>query len=141
MFPFSFDILGKVNNTKIFPTLSHYNETDKEESKVTTVKFAPSLISVREACRLYAMGKDKVITKSFLYSLIFDAFSYVLLIRSNKLDNGEQIIQVIQSFNALYLTKIIVLGSEKINGHDAIKLRISLTKIMSNLSLMPYKKI
>jgi hypothetical protein len=65
----------------------------------------------------------------------------VLLIRSNKLDNGEQIIQVIQSFNALYLTKIIVLGSEKINGHDAIKLRISLTKIMSNLSLMPYKKI
>ena len=141
LFPYTFDMLGKVNNSSLCPILSHCNETDKEETKVTTVNFAPGLVSVREITRPHATGKDKVTAKSFSYSPVFDAFSYMLLIRSKKLDNGEEIVQVIQPFNTPYLAKISVLGREKINDRDAIKISISLTKIMSDLSLKPYKKM
>lgn len=141
LFPYTFSMTGQVNRSSLAPVMMHCDETDKEETLVTTVNYKPGMVSVKEISRPHSTGKDTTTTKSFAYTPVFDAFSSMLLIRSHKLDQGDSICQVIHPFKSPYLAKITVLGREKINGKDAIKLNIDLTKIDKQLQLKPYKKM
>lgn len=140
-FPYRFDMSGKIQRNTLLPQLVHCNETDKEETLVTTVKFRGNDVHVDEISRPHATGKDTTKKKDFSYTPVFDAFSSMLLIRSHSLDQGEAITQVIHPFKTPYLATIVVLGREKIHGRDAIKLNIALEKIQSDLSLKPYAKM
>lgn len=141
LFPYTFSMTGQVQKSSLAPLMMHCDETDKEETLVTTVNYKPGMVSVKEISRPHATGKDTTTTKSFAYTPVFDAFSSMLLIRSHALEQGDTICQVIHPFKSPYLAKITVLGREKINGKDAIKLNIDLTKIDKNLNLKPYKKM
>ena len=75
-------------------------------------------------------------------SPIFDIFSAMLFIRSQKLDNGDAITQVIQPFDSPYLLKVKVAGREVHNGRNTIKLTVGMRKIdRKTLELKPYKKL
>lgn len=141
LFPYRFDMQGKIQRTSLAPLLMHCNETDAEETQVTTVLYKPGKVDVKEISRPHATGVDSTKNTSFAYTPVFDAFSLMLFIRSQALKQGEQIVQVIHPFKTPYLAKIKVLGRENINGRAAIKMSIELTKITSKRELTPYKKM
>ena len=141
LFPYRFDMMGKIHRTSLAPLLAHCNETDGEETQVTTVKFQSGKVDVTEIKRPHATGKDSTSHKTFSYTPVFDAFSSMLFIRSQSLNQGDEIVQVIHPFKTPYLAKIKVLGRENIQGRAAIKMSIELTKITSTLTLQPYKKM
>lgn len=141
LFPYKFDMSGKINRTSLQPISMHCNETDKEETQVTTVQYKPGQVTVNEISRPHSTGKDEIKNVTFAFAPVFDAFSVMLLIRSHDLATGDNITQVIHPFKTPYLAKITVLGREKMNGKDAIKLNVQMTKIMKDLSLKPYKKM
>ena len=141
LFPYKFDMSGKINRTSLQPISMHCNETDKEETQVTTVQYKPGQVTVNEISRPHSTGKDEIKNVNFAFSPVFDAFSVMFLIRSHELAIGDDITQVIHPFKSPYLAKITVLGREKMNGKDAIKLNVQMTKIMKDLSLKPYKKM
>ena len=140
-FPYRFDMSGKVQRKTLLPQLVHCNETDKEETLVTTVKFHGSDVRVTEISRPHATRRDTTKHKDFSYAPVFDAFSSMLLIRSNELKQGESLTQVIHPFKTPYLATIQVVGREKMHGRDAIKLNIALEKIQADMSLKPYSKM
>jgi len=141
LFPYKFDMSGKINRSSLRPISMHCNETDKEETQVTNVQYRPGSLTVKEISRPHDSGKDEIKNINFAFSPVYDAFSVMLLIRSHELATGDKITQVIHPFKTPYLAKITVLGREKINGKDAIKLNVQMTKIMKDLSLKPYKKM
>lgn len=141
LFPYKFDMSGKINRISLQPISMHCNETDKEETQVTSVQYSAGNVAVKEISRPHETGKDEIKNVNFAFSPVFDAFSVMLLIRSHELATGDIITQVIHPFKSPYLAKITVLGREKINGKDAIKLNVQMTKIMKDLSLKPYKKM
>jgi Protein of unknown function (DUF3108) len=141
LFPYRFDMEGKIQRSSLAPQFMHCNETDKEETQVTTVRYHPGKVNVTEISRPHATGKDTTKNVSFAYAPVFDAFSSMLFIRSQALKQGDQIVQVIHPFKTPYLAKIQVLGRENVNGRAAIKMSIELTKITSTLELKPYKKM
>ena len=141
LFPYRFDMQGKIQRSSLAPLLMHCNETDGEETQVTTVTYKPGKVDVTEISRPHSTGKDTTDNKTFSYAPVFDAFSSMLFIRSQPLNQGDRIVQVIHPFKTPYLAKIEVLGRENINGQAAIKMSIELTKITSSLALKPYKKM
>ena len=141
LFPYRFDMTGKVHRTNLSPQLVHCNETDDKETLVTTVKFQANQVRVTEVCRPHSTGVDSTTNKDFSYTPVFDAFSAMLFIRSHKLADGDSLSQVLHPFKSPYLATVRVLGREKIHGKDAIKLSIGLEKIKSDLSLKPYAKM
>jgi len=141
LFPYRFDMTGKVHRTTLSPMLVHCNETDDKETLVTTVKFQANQVRVTEISRPHSTGVDTTSNKDFSYTPVFDAFSAMLFIRSHKLADGDSISQVLHPFKSPYLATIRVLGREKIHGKDAIKLSIGLERIKADLSLKPYAKM
>jgi len=141
LFPYRFDMTGKVQRLTLSPLLVHCNETDKEETLVTTVKFQGKDVHVTEISRPHATGRDRTKQKDFSHTPVFDAFSVMLFIRSHDLNQGDTITQVIHPFKTPYLANIQVMGRGKLNGKDAIKLKIQLEKIKSDLTLVPYTKM
>jgi len=140
-FPYRFDMTGKVQRRDFAPLLMHCNETDKTETLVTTVQFDPRSVRVKEISRPHSTGTDKTTTKSFSYAPVFDAFSIMLFMRSQSLNTGDTITQVIHPFKSPYLANVSVIGREKMHGKDAIKLSIALEKIKPDLTLKPYSKM
>jgi hypothetical protein len=140
-FPYRFDMSGRVQRKTLQPQVVHCNETDKEETLVTHVKFQGNDIRVTEISRPHATGRDTTKQKDFSYAPVFDAFSVMLLIRSHALKQGESLTQVIHPFKTPYLATIRVVAREKMHGQDAIKLNIALAKIQSDMSLKPYAKM
>lgn len=140
-FPYRFDMSGRVQRKTLLPQVVHCNETDKEETLVTHVKFQGNDVQVTEISRPHATGRDATKHKDFSYAPVFDAFSVMLLIRSHALKQGESLTQVIHPFKTPYLATIRVVGREKMHGQDAIKLNIALEKIQSDMSLKPYAKM
>ncbi len=141
LFPYSFDMQGQINKSDLSPVLMHCSETDKNETQVTTVRYFPGMVNVKEISRPHSTGVDQTMSRTFAFAPVFDAFTSMLHIRSQALKQGDEIVLVIHPFAAPYLAKIQVLGREKINGNNAIKLNINLTKINKDLSLKPYTKM
>lgn len=141
LFPYRFDMTGKVQRNNLSPLLVHCNETDDKETVVTNVQFQANQVRVKEIARPHSTGVDKTSNKDFSYTPVFDAFSAMLFIRSHELAAGDSISQVIHPLKSPYIATIHVLGREKINGKDAIKLSIGMEKIKSDLTLKPYTKM
>jgi hypothetical protein len=141
LFPYRFDMTGKVHRSQLSPMLVHCNETDDKETLVTTVRFQANQVRVTEISRPHRTGVDTTAHRNFSYTPVFDAFSIMLFIRSHQLANGDSLSQVLHPFKSPYLATIHVLGREKVHGKDAIKLSIGLEKIKPDLSLKPYAKM
>ena len=141
LFPYSFDMQGQVNKIDLSPLLMHCSETDKKETQVTTVRYFPGVVNVKEVSRPHSTGVDETMNRTFAFAPVFDAFTSMLHIRSQALKQGDEMVLVIHPFAAPYLAKIQVIGREKINGNDAIKLNIELTKINKDFTLKPYTKM
>lgn len=142
LFPYQNHFWSELDPVSFRPRFFHAVETDKKETVTTTVRHFPGRVESREITAITKTGKTKQTDKVFSFAPVFDVFSAMLHVRSQKLDTGDHITLVIHPFDTPYLLRVKVLGREVHNGRDAIRLTLGMRKIdRKTRELLPYKKL
>ncbi|MGL4398933.1 MAG: DUF3108 domain-containing protein [Luteolibacter sp.] len=142
LFPYQTNFWSEIDTATLRPQLFHASETDDQEKIDTTVRYFPTHVENRETSTLLKTGKTTRTYRTFHFAPIFDIFSAMLHVRSQKLDAGDKITLVVRPFGTSYLLKVHVLGRERHQGRDAIRLSVGMQKIdRKSLELLPYKKL
>lgn len=142
LFPYQTHFWSELAPTSLRPRFFHAVETDERETVTTTVRHFPDRVESREVNMALKTGKSKLTERVFTYSPVFDIFSAMLHVRSQKLDAGDQIVLVIHPFDNPYLLRVKVRGREIHNGRKTIRLTLGMRKIdRDRLELKPYKKL
>jgi hypothetical protein len=142
LFPYRSNFWSELNPTTLRPRFFHAVEADKKEHVDTTVRHFPGRVEIREISKNLKNGTSQQKERTFSFTPIFDAFSAMLHIRSQKLDDGDNITLAICPFDSPYLLRVKVLAHEVHNGRDAIRLSLGMRKIdRKTFELLPYKKL
>lgn len=142
LFPYQTNFWSEVDPTTLRPRLFHAVETDDKEQVDTTVRYFPTHVESREINKLHKTGKTTQTDRAFHFAPVFDIFSAMLHVRSQKLDAGDKMTLVVRPFGTSYLLKVHVVGREHHQGRDAIRLSVGMRKIdRKSLELLPYKKL
>ncbi|RYD24694.1 MAG: DUF3108 domain-containing protein, partial [Verrucomicrobiaceae bacterium] len=103
LFPYQSHFWSEIDPVSLRPRFFSAVETDKKESVTTTVRHFPGRVESREVTKITKTGKVKQTDKVFSFSPVFDVFSAMLHVRSQKLDDGDHITLVIHPFDTPYL--------------------------------------
>jgi Protein of unknown function (DUF3108) len=142
LFPYQSNFWSELDPATLRPCYFHSVETDKKETATTTVRHFPDRAVSQEISKLTATGTSTRKDRTFTYTPIFDIFSAMLHVRSQKLDEGDRVTLVICPFETPYLLRVKVMGREVHEGRKAIRLTMGMRKIDSKtLELLPYKKL
>lgn len=142
LFPYQTNFWSEVDPATLRPRLFHAVETDDKETVDTTVRYFPNRVESRETSKLLKTGNTTRSYRTFEFAPVFDIFSAMLHVRSQKLDTGDKITLVVRPFGTSYLLRVHVLGREPHNGRNAIRLSMGMRKIdRKTLELLPYKKL
>jgi hypothetical protein len=142
LFPYQTDFWSELNPETLRPRLFHALENDDKEKVDTTVRYFPNRLEFHETNQLLKTGKTQTTDRSSPLSPVFDIFSAMLNVRSQKLDTGDTISLLVQPFGAAYLLRVRVDGREIHNGQKTIRLNVGMRKIdRKTLELLPYKKL
>ena len=142
LFPYQTNFWSEIAPTSLRPRYFHAVENDPKETVNTTVRHSPSRVESVEITRQHKTGKTKQTDHVFAFAPVFDIFSAMLLVRSQKLATGDHVTLVIHPFDRPYLLRVNVRGREVHNGRDSIRLTMGLRKIdRDTLELQPYKKL
>jgi len=142
IFPYQSNFWSELNPTTLRPRYFHAVETDDEETVNTSVRHFPTKVESREDSKTLKSGTHKVTDHTFDFAPVFDIFSAMLHVRSQKLDPGDHVTLVIHPFDTPYLLRVKVVGREIHNGRKAIHLTMGMRKIdRKTLELLPYKKL
>lgn len=142
LFPYQSNFWSELDPKSLKPRYFHSVETDKKETSTTTVRHFPDRAVCTEISKLTATGKSTQKDRTFTYTPVFDIFSAMLHVRSQKLDTGDKITLVICPFQTPYLLRVKVIGREVHEGRSAIRLSVGMHKIdAKTMELQPYKKL
>ncbi len=142
IFPYQTNFWSEIAPTSLRPRFFHASETDDKENVHTYVRHFPNRVESQELNKNLKTGKTKQTDRVFAFSPVFDIFSAMLHVRSQKLDTGDQITLAIHPFDTPYLLRVKVNGREVHNGRNAIRLTVGMHKIdRKTLELLPYKKL
>ena len=142
LFPYQSNFWSELDPATLRPRYFHSVETDKKETATTTVRHFSDRAVSQEISKLTATGKTAQKDRTFIHTPIFDIFSAMLHVRSQKLDAGDRITLVICPFETPYLLRVKVMSREVHEGRNAIRLTMSMRKIDSKtLELLPYTKL
>lgn len=141
IYPYDFKCVTKYKGDTLRPVSYHIWESTKKESKTIDGYFAYDRVNMLEKSTSH---KTKVTTTkrdTFQYPNLMDLFTATLHIGSLPLNNGDEINLVTYPFDKPYLIMVKVLGREKHNGQDCIKLDLQMKKVRSDLTLKSYEKM
>ncbi len=142
LFPYQTNFWSEIAPTSLRPRYFHGVETDPKETVNTTVRHSPSCVESEEIARQLKSGTTKQTDHAFAFAPVFDIFSAMLLVRSQKLATGDHVTLAIYPFDRAYLLRVNVQGREVHNGRNSIRLTLGLRKIdRDTLELRPYKKL
>lgn len=142
LFAYQSHFWSEIDPASLRPTYFHAVEKDDKESVTTTVRHFATKSECKDITKSLKTGKSKTTDRSFAISPLFDIFSAMLHVRSQKLDDGDQVTLALLPFDNPYLLKVKVEGREVHNGRKAIRLTVGMRKISrKTLELMPYKKL
>ena len=142
LFPYQSSFWSELNPATLRPRYFHAMEADKKETATTTVRYFPDRVESQETTRIFKTGTTKQTDRIFRFAPVFDIFSAMLHVRSQKLDAGDRITLVIHPFDNPYLLRVNVRGREIHNGRNTIRLTMGMHKIdRKTLELLPYKKL
>jgi len=142
LFPFKTSFWSEIDPATLRPRLFHAVETDNKESVDTTVDYFPNRLKSVEKTKNLKTGKVETTDRRFLFSPVFDIYSAMLHVRSQKLAKGDKIALVVHPFGSSYLLRIQVDGREKHEGRDSIRLTMGMRKIdRKTQKLQPYTKL
>jgi hypothetical protein len=142
LFPYTSRFWSEMNPLTLRPIYFQGIETDQKETVTTTVRHLPTQVLSEELAKNAKTGKSKLTERSFAYTPVFDIFSAMLYIRSQKLELGDHFTLVIHPFDTPYLLRVKVLARERHQDRNAIRLKVGMQKIdRKTLELLPYKKL
>jgi len=141
IFPYDFKIESKYRGNTLRPVSYHIWEKTKSETKNLDGYFNGNKVTSKEKSIPHDTKKEKYSTRDFQYNNLLDLYSSILYVGSQPLNKGDQVDMVIYPFDKPYLAKVKVLGREKHQGHDCIKLDLKMSKIRSDLTLKNYDKM
>ncbi|MFT3992183.1 MAG: DUF3108 domain-containing protein [Luteolibacter sp.] len=142
LFPYQHHFWSESQPKSLKPALFQATEIDRKESTTTTVQFTDSKVTSHETSKTLSSGKISTKDRSFAFAPVYDIFTAMLHVRSQKLDQGDAVCIVIQPFDQPYLFRAKSLGNEDYEGKKSIKLSVTLQKInRRTLALEPYKKL
>ena len=135
---------SRIEPKSLRPVSFEANEVEKKEQIFTKALFANGVVTSTETVKRKGR-KDKTKERVFAYDHAHDLLSTVLYLRSQPLNNGDEINMVVHPFKSAYFTKFKVLGREtfksELGKKKAIKIQIKLYKIdQDNLELKNYEK-
>lgn len=142
LFPYVTNFWSEFSPATLRPRFFQGTENDNTEFVTTTVRHSPTQVESSEVTKQIKSGTTKQQDRSFSYSPVFDLFSAMMLVRSQKLDNGDHHTLVIHPFATPYLLRVKVNGREMHNGKNTIRLTVGMRKIdRKTRELLPYKKL
>lgn len=142
LFPYQSNFWSEVDPASLKPRYFHAVEADSKESITTTTRHFSDRVECAETTRLVKKGTELQQDRIFKFTPTFDIFSAMLHVRSQKLDDGDQITLVVHPFGTPYLLRVKVLGHETHLERKTIKLGVGMRKIdRTTLELKPYKKL
>ena len=142
LFPYQNNFWAELDPASLKPRMFHAVETDASEIKITTSRFTDDHVEYKESAKALSDGKISDKSIEFKFSPVFEIFSAMLMVRSQKLADGDQITLVIQPFDATHLLHITVKGHEIHNDRKTIRLGVAMDRISrKTLELKPYKKL
>ena len=143
LFPYQSHFWSELDPASLRPGYFHAVETDHRETVTTTARHFPDRVETLEITE--ALRKKSAPVRServFHHGPVFDIFSAMLHVRSQRLRDGDVISLLIQPFDNPYLLRVRVIGREIHNDRKTIKLSIGMRKIdRKTLELRPYKKM
>ncbi len=142
IFPYQSTFWSELNPVTFKPVVFNAVETDSKETTTTTTRHFADRIEYKESSKplnaQVSSQKDRV----FKFSPVFDIFSAMLHVRSQKLDDGDLISLVVHPFGTPYLLHAKVRQHEIHLGRKTIRLSVGMRKInRQTLELLPYKKM
>lgn len=142
LFPYKINLYSKLDPATLRPRSSIGVEDQGDEVNTTKTRWNDSSAKSNRSTLKRKSGESKSRDSEFQFSPVYDILSAILNVRSQKLNNGDTLTLPILPFNKPYLAKIQVLGREKFQGRDTIKLSVGLQKIdPKTKELLPYKKM
>ena len=142
IFPYQSDFWSELDPETLKPRLFNAVETDSSEKTTTVTRFSSTKVTCSETSQPLPKGTPKTTEKTFEFAPVFDIFSAMLYVRSQKLVNGDSIKLVIQPFKTPYLLTINVAGRENHAGRETIRLTVGMRKIDPiTMELRAYKKM
>ncbi len=142
LYPYQGNSWVELDPVTFKPRFSHSVETDKSETVTTTSRYFKDRMECHEITT--PLGKRSGTTKdrTFRFSPVFEIFSAILHVRSQKLADGDTIKLVVHPFNNPYLLHVNVIGRENHLDRNTIRLSVGMRKIdRKTFALKPYRKI
>lgn len=142
LFPYKSNFWSELNPTTLRPRFFQSTETNKKETSTTKVRYFADRVECHEVSKRAKTGLSAETKRSYQFSPVFDIFSGMLHVRSQKLAAGDRVAVVIHPFDNPYLLRVRVVGREVHNGRNAIRLSVGMQKIdRKTQELQAYKKL
>lgn len=142
LFPYQGHTWSELDPVSLKPKFFQASETDRKETSTTTNRYFRDRVESTEVTQSFKKKTTTRKSQTFAASPVFDIFSSMLHIRSQKLANGDRISLLIHPFDNPYLLNVKVLGREVHQNQKTIKLSVGMRKIdRKTLELRPYKKM
>jgi len=142
LFPYQNNFWAELDPVSLKPRLFHAVETDDDETKTTDSHYFNDHVEYKESTKSLDTGKVAEKSLEFKFAPVFDIFSAMLMVRSHKLDDGDQIFLVVQPFDTAHLIHVTVKAHEVHNNRKSIRLSVTMDRIArKSLDLKPYKKL
>ncbi len=142
IFPYQTSFWSEIAPSSLLPRFFNAVETDNKETVTTSVRHSPTRVESHAVTKQAKTGTVKQTDRTFEFSPVFDIYSAMLHVRSQKLATGDHITLAIHPFETPYLLRVKVVGREIHNGRNSIRLTLGMRKIdRKTLELLPYKKL
>jgi hypothetical protein len=142
LFPHQSNFWSEIYPDTLRPRLFQGVETGRSETVTTTVRHFAERVESHEKTQPHGKGAAVERTQVFRFSPMYDIFSAMLHVRSQKLAPGDRVTLAIHPFNNPYLLRVKVAGREIHNGRKTIRLNVEMRKIdRETMELRPYKKM
>ncbi|HRQ88434.1 MAG TPA: DUF3108 domain-containing protein [Bacteroidia bacterium] len=143
LYPYDFQARSIVDRKTLRPLTFQLTEKERGSENSYDIVFE----SKRQLFTTTSKQKDEVISNTGRFGFDFgqDALSSAFYLRSQPLNDGDQITMVVTPFNRPYLASFEVIGREshKIKGktYNAIKLEAKVGKVNPDLTIKTYEKV
>jgi hypothetical protein len=142
LFPYQTNFWSEIVSSTLRPRYFHAVETDSRETVDTVIQHFPDRSESREVSKKLKTGLVQKTERTFTFSPVFDMFSAMLHVRSQKLDDGDHFTLAINPFDTPYLLRVKVVAHEVHEGRKAIRLSVGMRRIdRKTMELRAYKKL
>lgn len=142
LYPYSASFWTELEENTMSPTLFIGQEEVKGKSVSHDIRFSEAGVNCFQVTKDHQEGNEYRTRYINPFYPISDIFSGILWVRSQQLNQGQVLHFLTMPGDTPYLMKTQVLGREKFNGRNAIRMSIAMQKVdTGTLALKEYKKM